>query len=65
MAMDTLLKRSASGIQTTMICLIPSAQNSATQKATHTDTHVDMTFPTNTTARHASGKMNYMRMCNN
>ena len=40
-----------------MICLMPSAQNSATQTATSTGTHVDMTFSTNTTERHASGKI--------
>ena len=57
MAMETALTQSASGIQTTMVCLIPSAQNASTQKSTHTATHASMTLPTNTTEIHTSGKI--------
>ena len=56
MAMEILIKQSASGIQMIMICLMSYAQNDAAQKATHTATHTAMNFPTNTTVRHASGK---------
>ena len=45
-----------------MICLTPSAQNSATQKSTHTDTHEAITFPKNTTARHSSLKRRDTKM---
>ena len=53
--MEKVSKRRASGTQTTMICLMPSAQNDPTQTATYTATNADMTPPKNTTARHVSG----------
>ena len=60
--METVSKRSASGTQTTMICLMPSAQNAATQTATHSAIHADITFPTKTTSRHASLKSRDTKM---
>ena len=48
--------------KTAVICLMPSAQNAATHKTTHTATHTSMTFPTNTTAIHASGKRRDTKM---
>ena len=54
--METVSKRSASGTQTTMICLMPSAQNAATQTATYTATHEDMKSPSSMILIHASGK---------
>ena len=41
---------------------MPSAQNAAAQTSTNTTTHAAITFPTNTTARHASGKRRDTKM---
>ena len=42
MEMVKVTKRSASGILTTMTCQMVNAQNTATQKVTHSATHAAM-----------------------
>ena len=60
--METVSKRSSSGTQTTMISLMPRDQNAAARTKTHTTTHAAMTFPTNTTGRHASAERRDLNM---
>ena len=57
MAMVIVTKLSASGQLMIMNCPILIGQNAAAPKANHTATCVLLTFPTNTTVRHASGKI--------